>query len=78
MKILDYTILGSNSDDQLSGQVAAYLAKGWQPFGSLQVVCPVLDEVPAPAFYQTVVLYAPAAPAAAATPGNDASPPSSL
>ncbi len=70
MKILDYIVLGSNSDNQLGGQIAAYLAKGWQPFGSLQVVCPVLDEVPAPAFYQAVVLYASTAAADAPEASN--------
>jgi hypothetical protein len=57
MRIIDYTILSSNDEGSLARKVAARLAQGWQPLGSLQVVCPVLDESPAPAFYQAMALH---------------------
>ena len=60
MKISDYLVLGDNDESALAAKVLARIKDGWQPFGSLQVVCPQIDEVPAPAFYQAMVRYEPA------------------
>lgn len=57
-KISEYNIVGSNSESDVVQNVDALIKKGWQPYGALQVVCPVLDgDTPAPAFYQAVVKY---------------------
>lgn len=58
MKIKEYMVLGTNDDGSLSAQVDSWIKKGWQPYGSLQVVCPVLNnDTPAPGFYQAMVIY---------------------
>ena len=54
-KISAYRVLKSHQSDDLETQVNQLLKKGWQLFGSLQVVCPLVDESPAPAFYQAMV-----------------------
>lgn len=59
MKIEEYQIVGDNDLGAVETQVNKLIEKGWQPFGSLQAVCPVIEVGPAPAFYQAMVKYAP-------------------
>ncbi len=57
MKITEYRIEIDHDASSLAAKVQALTREGWQPFGSLQVVCPVLSEDPSPCFYQPVVKY---------------------
>jgi len=57
MKIIAYSILVSNSEEELSADVCKHIETGYQPYGSMNSVCPVLDGVPAPLFSQAVVRY---------------------
>ena len=57
MKSIDYKILGDHDSGALTRQVLAAILEGWQPFGSLQVVAPVVDEAAAPCHYQAMVMY---------------------
>ena len=54
-KINEYSVLSAHDPSDLEEKVNRLLKKGWQPFGSLQVVAPIVNESPAPAFYQAMV-----------------------
>jgi hypothetical protein len=58
MHVIDYTVLCQSDPGNLGNQVAKLLREGWQPYGPPQVVAPLVNEEPAPGFYQAMVLYA--------------------
>jgi hypothetical protein len=55
VKINEYRLLVSQRAEELEAQVNELLKSGWQPLGAPQVVCPVIEQGPAPAFYQAMV-----------------------
>ena len=59
MKIVDYYVVNEHDLSGLILLVNCKIGEGWQPFGSLQVVAPVLnkDDV-APMYSQAMVKYA--------------------
>ena len=50
-----YKVVSSHDPGELEEAVNKLIAKGWQPLGSVQVVCPLVNQSPAPAFYQAMV-----------------------
>jgi hypothetical protein len=54
-KITDYKIVGGNETGVVAAAVVRLIEQGWQPYGGLQVVCPVHEDSPAPGFYQAMV-----------------------
>jgi len=51
----EYRIEVDNDPSELAKKVTKLLNQGWNLDGSLQVVCPVVDGIRAPAFYQAMV-----------------------
>ena len=58
MKIVEYCVVNEHDFGGLIISVNCKIGEGWQPFGSLQVVAPVLgkDDV-APMYSQAMVKY---------------------
>ena len=56
-RITDYKIVSGNEAAAVDKAVLRLIENGWQPYGGLQVVCPVLEDSPAPGFYQAMVKW---------------------
>jgi hypothetical protein len=56
--IEEYKLISSHSPQEMISEVNKMISDGWQPFGSPQVVAPVLNETPAPLYSQAMVRYA--------------------
>lgn len=56
-EVNEYRIVSANDATALATEVTRLLREGWQPFGGLQVVCPVQQSGAAPAFYQAMATY---------------------
>ena len=56
-EVNEYRIVSANDAAIITAEVCRLVQDGWQPIGGLQVVCPVLDGVPAPGFYQAMARF---------------------
>jgi hypothetical protein len=51
----EYRIESANDPAKLAAAVTKLLNEGWRLDGSLQAVCPVIEGLPAPHFYQALM-----------------------
>jgi hypothetical protein len=56
-EVNEYRIVSANDAAALATEVTRLVREGWQPLGGLQVVCPVLPNGAAPAFYQAMATF---------------------